>query len=196
MRPTICILDDAFIDISAAREEIVSGYFQDYLSPWDGVTYPGINTTIPTWIRSRLLRHLQDITDDTVEIKALFARVTTEGLNAPHKVHSDKIMGHYSAHLYLSTDWPLGSGTSFWQHVTEGAFHTDATDVARVAKDANDLTQWQIKFLASGRFNRLVVHDARLWHCAEPIGGWGSDAEDGRVVMTCFFNTASGPIDL
>lgn len=191
MRPSIAIFDDFLECPLVAREEILAGKFEDYQSPWDSVVYPDINKNLPDWVKEYVGRRLAQITGGTVEVHAMFARATTSKTPAaPHKIHSDKIMGQYSAHIYLSRDWPEGAGTSFWDHVTEGPKHTDETNVDVVVADANNASLWVPVFTAQGKFNRVILHDACYWHCAEPVGGWGDGLEDGRLVLTCFFSVA------
>jgi hypothetical protein len=96
-------------------------------------------------------------------------------------------MGEYSLHVYLSKKWPEGAGTSFWRHPTQGDRHDDETDIDVIQADQNDISRWMRSFTVQGRFNRAVIHDASFWHCAEPVGGWGTDPHNGRLVHTTFF---------
>jgi hypothetical protein len=188
-RPSIAIFDDFFPDPEAARAAIVSGPFLDFKSPWDGVSYPGINKEIPEEIKHFVVKRLSEILGAPVEPAVIFARLTSKNTSeSPHQIHSDRLMAEFSAHVYISKHWPMGAGTSFWAHESEGRRHTEDTDVELVQEDMKDLSKWIQVFTAQGDFNRLVVHDASFWHCAEPVGGWGETAEDGRVVLTCFFN--------
>jgi hypothetical protein len=190
-KPAVAIFDDFFEEHKRLREDIIGGDFIDYKSPWDGVVYPGINGDIPLWAINSIHRRLMEIMDLEIDIHTIFSRLTTRNTpSAPHKIHSDKIMGEYSLHIYLSKEWPSGSGTSFWNHATEGQRHTDQTNIANILRDQNDPTRknWNRVLHAQGNFNRAIIHDATLWHCAEPVGGWGVDKEDGRVVLTTFFS--------
>lgn len=171
------------------RSTILCGEFKDYTSQWDGVTYPDINNNIPYWVQDYVFNRLKEIMGGPITPIAFFARATTKNTPAaPHKIHSDKLMAQFSAHVYISKDWPKEAGTSFWIHNEAGDRHTEETDVESVAKDCNDLSKWVHSFTCQGRFNRLLIHDASYWHCAEPIGGWGDEVKDGRVVLTCFFD--------
>jgi len=163
--------------------------YEDYRSAWDGVTYPGINKTIPPLISRYLHKQLEGIVGFRIEPVVTFARVSTKSLApAPHMIHSDTGMATHAALVYMSELWPDDAGTSFWRHRTEGAIQTPETNCALVQSHSNDLTQWERIGLTQGKFNRILTYDARLWHCAEPVGGWGTSAETGRLVLTCFFN--------
>lgn len=193
MKPTIAIFDDFFPDPERARQAIVSGQFVDVKNPIDGVVYPGINHQLPGWVEFFVLRRLSVVLNGPVTSKAMFARLTSSVTGpAPHQIHSDTIMGQYSAHVYLSREWPEGAGTSFWSHESEGFMHTEETDIAKISVDMHRREPWRNDLRCQGLFNRILIHDARYWHCAEPVGGWGSTPEDGRLVLTCFFDAEKG----
>lgn len=196
MKPVLAVFDDFFYDADRVYNEVVvGGRFEPFVSPWDDVTYPGINKAIPAWIEDFMITRLEEVTGEHVDIQALFARVTSNLTGpAPHRIHSDKIMAQHSAHVYLSKEWPFGGGTSFWTHNIDGPFHDDNTDTEMVMRDSHDPDKWTMTMNCHGKFNRLLIHDARCWHSAEPVGGWGESPADGRVVLTCFFNTTAVPV--
>lgn len=188
-RPLLCVFDDFFAEIESVREEIVCGEFGPYESPWDGVRYPGIQKDVPEWVKQMFHVKLSKICEAEIQDVATFARLTTLDLPpAPHAIHADSSMAQFSAHLYLSRQWPVGSGTSFWKHRTEGTTHSSKTDVTRVTADSHVEEAWEKYVAVQGAYNRACVHAANLWHRAEPYGGWGSRPDDGRLVLTCFFN--------
>lgn len=190
MTPVIGIFDNFFSDPERVFNEISAGSFRDYKSPWDDVVYPFINDFIPRFVSDNVEDRLKQILGTDIVVTAMFARATPKKIMAPHKIHSDKIMGQYSAHVYLSQSWPVGSGTAFWMHNKEGHKHTDETDVVRIQRDQNDDTKWKKTFAAQGQFNRMVMHDACLWHSAEPADGFGETKKDSRLVLTTFFSEA------
>ena len=116
----------------------------------------------------------------------IFARATYAGLAAENKIHSDLVMGSFAAHVYLSLDWPAGSGTSFWTNKLLGMRHTAGMDPATIR--SNSVEDWDRYLSAQAVFNRMLIHRGDAWHLAEPVGGWGSTPEDGRLVVTCFFD--------
>jgi hypothetical protein len=187
MSPVLAIFDDFFTDPQAVFREISSGPFEPYQSAWDGVTYPGINLHVPREIQDFVLKRLEGVTGKKIR-GVCFARTMLKGMKAPHRIHSDVIMGDYSMHVYLSEDWPEGSGTSFWRHKTEGDRHTSETDVTRVDQDHDNMEMWEREFLLSAQFNRAVIHDSSLFHAAEPHEGFGDSPSNGRLVLTCFFS--------
>lgn len=189
MKPVIAIFDEFFDNAEVVRTDVVAGRFEDVVNPVDGVVYPGINKDLPGYITSTIVSRLSEIVGAPVKPTAIFARVTTKSLkDAPHKIHSDRVMGQFSAHIYLSERWPTGAGTSFWVHPSQGERHDKLTDVDLVREDQNSPERWFPGPQVQGEFNRALLHDACLWHCAEPVGGWGTSEMDGRLVITCFFN--------
>lgn len=192
MKPVLGVFDNFFDNYDRVFTEISFGQFREYLSPFDGVVYPGINDFIPRFVADEIERRLQALTGRDMFITAQFARLSLGGTYAPHKIHSDKIMGQYSMHVYLSREWPHGSGTSFWQHKTEGCEHTDDTDVELIQRDQNDPTNWNQKYVIQGCANRALIHRSTAWHAAEPAGGFGSNPRDGRLVLTTFFSEGVG----
>lgn len=172
------------------RSELIARGFSDVLSPIDEIKYPGICNEVSPWIVAQLTAECSRLSGRSLTVNQCFARWTGETTApAPNLVHSDRIMGDLTAIVYLSVHWPPLSGTSFWRHPTEGEFHTASTDTSRINGAMNDLSQWERLMLVPGAFNRLLLCDSRLWHCAEPVGGWGSSPGNGRLVLTAFFRT-------
>lgn len=189
MKPVIAVFDGFFGHAYIHQDEILSGTFTDVVNMLDGITYPGINKNIPIDVETFMRNRLEEIMGRDIDIVTLFARMTSKATGvAPHRIHCDRVMAHYSAHVYLSTSWPPEAGTTFWNHKTEGGMWTEDTDMALVTNDSHDVTQWEHSFTCQGAFNRLLIHDSRLWHSAEPAGGWGDKPSNARVVLTCFFS--------
>lgn len=190
MRPVIAQFDDFFAAPEEWRADLLKRGFSDYVSEWDGVTYPGICKEIMDDEREWLECRLSDMLEEQVSIVTVFGRVTHKGLKgAPNRIHSDGSMAQYSAHIYLSEEWPAHSGTAFWHYADDhSAKHTDCKYLAEALGSSQDVSQWRHRFTFGGKFNSILIHDAALWHSAEPFGGWGDSAETGRLVLTCFFN--------
>lgn len=187
MTPHIAVFDDFFPPdhLRSVLALIKLKGFSNVVSPHDGVTYPGICS----------LSEIADPITDMYRLRFMlnvsatetFARLTSAAQGpAPHQIHSDRIMGDYGAILYLSESWPKGSGTSFWSHSREGKRHEDHANHEMLQCHSNDRHMWGHYFLSEGKQNRLLLYDARLFHCAEPVGGFGSGPEDGRIVLTSF----------
>lgn len=185
MKPHIAIFDDAFFDCDDLLDLLIQRGFRDVISPYDGVLYPGI-CELPADSMQMCLEQVLGVPIDPL---VCFARLTCAGLKpAPHAIHPDTLMSQYAVLVYLSKDWPAGSGTSFWEHETHGRVHDRTRDAEMLQKDSNDRAKWTQYFISEGKQNRMLLYDSRLFHCAEPSGGFGDSPENGRIVQTCFFN--------
>lgn len=187
MNPILTIRPNFFRDFAATRQAVLQGDFKDITSPIDGVLYPAINLDIPQHVRMELLHGLQVLLQREVRIEHLFARAMFEGMVASNKIHSDLVMGtRFASQVYLSEHWPQGSGTSFWEHERHGMMHRVGVSVDDV--DTNDASQFTRVVSVQAQPNLLLAHRGDYWHLAEPIGGWGTEPSNARLVLTCFFN--------
>ena len=57
-------------------------------------------------------------------------------------------------------------------------------------EDHSKPDKWQIMDMCQMKPNRALIFEAGKMHRAEPIGGFGSDEKDGRLVLTCFFDVS------
>ena len=182
-------IDDFFVNPNAVYSEISSGRFEDIESDWDNQRYPDINKNISVEIQDYVTQTLSKVLAAKVVVQTIFARVTCRNTpDPPHHIHSDRAMSTHACHVYLSKHWPENSGTSFWRHKDHGSTDSSVIDSSVITQDTKNREQWIKTFTCQGQYNRLFVHDANLFHCAEPVGGWGDDATNGRLVLTCFFN--------
>lgn len=186
MTPILTVQDHFFRDIEATRARILDGEFVDIANPFDGAVYPAIRSDIPAEVAHEMASGIEFFMGRPPVIKAIFSRATYEGLVAENKIHSDVVMGTYAAHAYLSREWPAGAGTSFWTNKTAGMLHKPSLDVSTIR--TNHIEDWDRYLLVQAAFNRMVIHRGDAWHLAEPIGGWGKTPEDGRLVLTAFFD--------
>lgn len=186
MNPLISVRNDFFHDPYAVRAAVLAGNFADITNPADGVVYPAINHELPTGVVAEVLAGIGFLTGCAPELRTIFARATYAGLVAENKIHSDLVMGQYAAHVYLSREWPVGAGTSFWVNRRLGMRHTADMDPAVIR--SNHTEDWDRYLSVQAAFNRMLIHRGDAWHLAEPVGGWGSTPEDGRLVVTAFFD--------
>lgn len=179
------IVEDFLEDFPDARRWATAAEFQDETNPLDGVVYPGIAKRVPTWgLRQRLIA----IMGRDVQITAAFLRLSVDGCYVPHQAHSDSVMGDFSLMVYLNEAQHCQGGTSLVRHVS-GMDETPTTQegLALWEADMNRPAKWNPYLLCEMRPNRGFVFRASLMHRAEPIGGFGSTAHDGRLVMSAFF---------
>ncbi len=174
------ILDDFLPDFAGWRAWADGLTYRDEVNPVDGVTYPGICREVPTFgTRARL----SAIMGRPITLNRLFLRLTLEGMTVPHHAHHDAAMGEFSMMVYLNRAEHCAGGTALIEHISG----VDP-DVETWQRDTNRAHMWRDVSLCQMAPNRAFVFRSNLWHRAEPIGGFGTDAANGRLVMTGFFS--------
>lgn len=160
------------------RKHCDSASFAGVRNPVDGVIYPNICTDIP-----------EEVFEYLGAPKTVFMRLSLSGVVAPHQAHTDTLMGAKSLMLYLTRKEYCQGGTSFVEHIETGmrSDPQDAVELAIWQRDTNTPQAWGVYALAKMVTNRAIIFDASLMHRAEPIGGFGTDAADGRLVLTAFY---------
>lgn len=172
------IVDDWLYDFNGWRSWADTLKYEDAVNPADGVVYPGIYRNIPTWgTHQRLAAFFGQ-----VRINAIFLRLSLEGVTVPHQAHNDALMGKYSLMVYMNRAEHCRGGTSLIEHVDGDV------DQTKWERDTNIPHQWRVKSLCEMQPNRAFIFRADLMHRAEPIDGFGSDATNGRLVLTAFFD--------
>lgn len=157
------------------------------VNPFDGVEYPDINTDIPADVMTYVRGRLSKIIDKAPQINAAFFRLSCEATAPPpHQAHNDSAMGSHSLMLYMQ-DGP--GGTSLVTHIRTGLSRTPwtAAELQAWKDDTNNPAAWKVRHLVEMKANRGFIFEAKEMHRAEPIGGFGTGPEDGRIVLTVFF---------
>lgn len=156
--------------------------------------YDGMNF----WGKHSLLLHaLCFFMGRQVYPNSMFFRVTNEDTEAAY-VHSDRESGDYTCIVYLSQHDET-SGTGFYRHRETGMTHMPAmAEMAQEPEKFERLKQemvggsgdhWELLDFVRGLYNRAVVFDAPRFHARHPRHGFGSTAEQGRLIWACHFVT-------
>jgi hypothetical protein len=156
----------------------------------DSIFYPGVSDKIPEEIKREIQAKLEDLLGISVKMNFVFMRLSVSGVDCPHEVHTDASMGNLSLMLYLNRINDCLGGTSFVRHVETGATSNPVNEKQmKVWKnDCNNFYAWQMVDCVEMFPNRGVIFDASKFHRALPVGGFGKDAKDGRLVLTVFFD--------
>lgn len=186
--PVAVLADDFFIDFDVVRKHFDDAVYQDVVNPVDGVTYPGI-TMLPAWMIVEVLQGVRKMMGWSPICRTIFARLSLAGTKAPHQAHTDNSMGQYSLMLYLNRPEDCCGGTALLQHWNgmERA-PTEQADVDLAMRDTNIHSAWSPMLDVAMKTNRAFIFAADLFHRAEPVGGFGSTPQDGRLVLTMFFD--------
>jgi hypothetical protein len=152
--------------------------YSGVVNPVDNVLYPGISLEIPEVVMQFLGRP-----------KYAFLRLSLEGVLVPHQAHTDLLMGQKSLMFYVTHPKYCRGGTSLVQHVETGMYRNpvNSAEEALWQRDTNIPEMWEVHEMAEMVPNRAVLFDAELMHRAEPLGGFGTDAKNGRLVLTAFY---------
>jgi hypothetical protein len=162
--------------------------YKDEVNPSDGVVYPHICKDLPeSIVHSVMFQLTYGVLGRMPKDPVIFLRKSPEGVDVPHKFHTDNSMGKFSLMLYLQDN--DNAGTGFAKHKETGVTSSNIGEesLSKTIKDCNDDSKWQIYKSFKMRKNRAVTFDASQFHVALPIGGFG-EAENSRTVLTCFFS--------
>lgn len=184
--------DDVIVDNFLKTFDILKlaathSHYRGVVNPADGVRYPDITDDIPVDCLDEIQERLDEVMGRSVDIKTIFMRLTSVNTSgAPHQAHNDLVMGDYTLLLYLN-DGP--GGTSFVKHRETGMDGQPDTREEYEAwlRDTNVPDAWEITEMVYMKENRANIIEAERMHRAEPVGGFGEDARDGRIVLTAFF---------
>lgn len=172
------------------RDAADNASFAGVENPLEGIVYPDVSIDIPDSVAEKIISSLSELHGySEIAPSLMFLRLTTENTSkAPHIVHSDLEMGGFSLMLYLSE----GGSTDFMHHETGFNYHPSSDEELTCwQSDTNDVTKWSRYESVDMAENRAVIFDAGLMHMAAPVGGFGKNQKDGRLVLTCFYDTAS-----
>lgn len=181
------IIDEFLADPNRARALINQMEMRDEKYA-DGVTYPNI-AMLPESVSREIHQNMEMLVGPMFSPVLEFARYSFADVQPPHWAHSDRNIAQFLALIYLTTDRAAEKyGTVCLKH-KELKFSTHP--VNNVQKDilltqANQKDAWEVVFECPGKFNRCLILNADLIHAA--AGEYGTGKEDGRLVVSVFFN--------
>lgn len=127
---------------------------------------------------------------------SMFFRVCNADTEGAY-VHSDREAGEYTAIVYLSKH-DQESGTGFYRHRASGqtrmrSFAEMAQSPEWFAKFKTEMVEgkpeiWECMEFVRGIYNRALIFEAPLFHSRHPKHGFGSSAQDGRMVWVCHYS--------
>lgn len=158
----------------------------------DGVVYPNI-VKIPGSVFKEIESNMKQIVGPAFDPVLTFGRYSFKDTKPPHWAHSDFNIAKFLALIYLNDDDQAHfNGTVLLKHREfkfeshpESDFHKQI-----LLHHANSKEEWEITFECPGKYNRCLILNAALVHAA--MGAYGSDRNDGRLVISVFFNLGNG----
>ena len=188
------IVVDGFISEYDAFRRFLDGVnYSGMTNPADGVFYPGVSDDIPAYVAKCVDKSIAEAAGFAVNVKCQFLRLSVDGVGAPHQAHNDKLMSEYLCIHYLNRPSDCQGGTSFVRHIETGmdGEPKNETELEAWKNDHSNPDAWAVLSMCEMRENRAFIYPAEAMHRAEPVGGFGSGAEDGRLVMVTFFDKAA-----
>lgn len=188
------VIDNFLNNPDQLREHCLGLSFEGVHNPEDDIFYKDVDLNVPDKFRIEIVRKIEFLLGDQITKAIQFLRLRPkDSAYAPHEVHSDKIMGHYTALIYLNPNEQCEGGTAFVEHTSGNLSGHPETEeqIALWEKDNSELDKWNLVGFVPMVYNRLVIFRSDLLHYAEPIGGFGNTKNNSRLVFTMFFNVAS-----
>lgn len=122
-----------------------------------------------------------------------FFKISTEDDN--HRlIHSDRNDGSFTSIIYLSEHEDLTSGTGFYSHNETGLYEmptlqemNESGNLTKWDEDMHDESKWSQVDFVSGKFGRILIFTAPLFHGRLPFQGIGTTEENARMIHVCHF---------
>lgn len=93
---------------------------------------------------------------------------------------------------YLTPDAPISAGTGLFKHKETGVTEwnpncgIDYNDY-KPNQETQDYTKWEMVDRIGNKYNRLILYRGNQYHVS--LDYFGTNANDGRLFQTFFFNT-------
>tara|TARA_R110002096_G_scaffold57029_1_gene144984 strand:+ start:287 stop:859 length:573 start_codon:yes stop_codon:yes gene_type:complete len=187
------IVDGFITEFDAFRRFLDGVEYAGMVNPADDVFYPGVSDDIPPYVEKCVNAAITKAAGFEVDIKCQFLRLSVDGVKAPHQAHNDKLMSEYLCIHYLNRPADCQGGTSFVRHIETGMDGQPESDAELEAweRDHSTPEAWEVLLMCEMKENRAFIYPAEAMHRAEPVGGFGGGAADGRLVMVTFFDRAA-----
>ena len=208
---SVLIVDDFYADPDAVRKIALDAEYLEHapgwwVSAWEGGPEPGLRGDRGfrhngAAIRAKMEELIQAPTrDDRWELGGdgwngafhLRFEHPLQRAGGVHHHHGETARGTretdwgWTGVLYLSPQSPRGSGTSIFAEKSTGLAYTEEP-VVRFRGFSEVWKALQVE----PKYNRLVLMDSRIFHCAEL--GFGFTPETARLTQTFFFDVQDKP---
>lgn len=181
----VYVIDDFHPHPDELRKLAMQTQFIDWQGP-DGQVYKRVAIMEIPGIRTMLEGLFGEM-----EIHGMAFRLNYNEEEPNAAIHSDLGWGTHALVYYLS-EGP--SGTAFWTHRQTGARRVDLGNEAlfeRVVSDWNFEDRWNLREFYEMKYNRAIVYESALFHSRYPFKAFGTNPENGRLVVVAFFTPRS-----
>lgn len=175
------------------RGALLSQDFPDQPNPTDGYQYP-FTLVLDDWaeLKKDITEQLQGVMGSRVCLRLLVARISTEGTPCPEQAHSDMQIvepsPQYTMVLYMNTQAQSMGGTSLLRHLTMNWQFDTLDPFIEWRADQNIPEAWDKELMCKMQPNRAFIFASDSIHRSEPVGGFGKDKEEGRLVVVALFD--------
>lgn len=182
MIPRSFVIDDFLEDFADWRAWADGCTYKPAL-PFDGAArYPGICADIPRW---GITQRLSAVMRQPVALSELYLQLELEGVSSAPQAQSEALSGTFCAKIFLCRPEHCVGGIELVRHIggmdrAPGSLE----EAALLERDADDPTKWAAYSLFDMRPNRAVITDGLLFSRPAPLCGFGTDAANGRLILT------------
>ena len=188
------VIDEFFEEPWELRNWALAKGFKEEVSPVDQMTYKGVCAD-PAWVfRHEAEIKLSYLMQNPARIELSFLRLTVEReVEADRRiVHLDHSYARFVCTVYLNPpgQFPDGSGTWILKHAETGMDSIPSTqeELDTWQRDCNELEKWRVTGMADMAWNRAIVMPTKFFHASKPVGGFGTNPTEGRMVFVAFFD--------
>ena len=148
---------------------------------------------------AKLLKCIVPAVGNVIVPNLMFFRLATESTEQA-SIHSDRETGNWTCVAYLS-EHEQPSGTAFYRHKPTGLIEMPSVQEMKdmgifeeLKADivSRDPDKWEQIDYVEGKFNRALIFYAPLFHSRLPVNGFGTTAEEGRLVWVSHFYKLNG----
>lgn len=196
MNISLIVIDNFLPNFTEVRAMALSTPFET--KEYQGHQYSGIGigalNTLPL---------IEEVLGIPLKEHLSFFRLGKGGEPVTGHIHADINCGSWASVLYLNEPDQCRGGTAFWYNKRLGSDTIPPPDVMddagphyseKVANEingeANDESKWELKSVIAMKSNRLILYPTNIFHSRYPRDGFGSDAQDGRLIHVSFFSPA------
>lgn len=201
----IASIDNFLKDPFKARRFALS---HDFSKPvqFQGHTYPGVVPLSDPELLAEIEAGLTKVHGTTAKVSLSFFRLASFGEETPAWIHSDNSCDKYAAVIHLTRPQFCAGGTAFWKHRKHGWSEMpkewelphhgvvfDQPFIDGLNRDAQTTDAWDMVGLMPMAYNRCLTYPSSLFHSRWPKESFGTDKDDGRLIIGCFYDTPSWP---
>jgi hypothetical protein len=182
----VIVLDNFLKRPELEREKALKQNFKTV--EHNGLKYRGIAMTEDL----RNLHRIENLLGVKFKETTNYYRINLENEENETYIHSDILIGSFTAILYLNPEYPKGHGTAFWRH---GLYQFESHEPKEernddfwksIYEDGFHEDRWQMTQLVEAKFNRLIIFYSPRYHSRYPMKSFGHTTDEARLIKVYF----------